>query len=175
VIADKLSIQAMEPSVEPVKNSSGSRKVKYTVRKRSVEEDALTSNAEYLLMKAVLPSNYNFELEKCIVKIKRDHVKMVALQFPEGLLMYACVIGDILTKFSGAKVVILADVTYGACCVDDYTSNKLGADLLIHYGHSCLVPVQQTVINVSLSQTVLSIYVGNPANVGAICIRRDII
>nr|NVI71049.1 putative diphthamide biosynthesis protein 1 [Cucujiformia] len=30
------------------------------------------------------------------------------------------------------------------CCVDDFTANSLGVDLLVHYGHSCLVPVDQT-------------------------------
>nr|NVI70994.1 putative diphthamide biosynthesis protein 1 [Cucujiformia] len=33
---------------------------------------------------------------------------------------------------------------YGACCVDDLTAKALKVDLLIHYGHSCLVPVDQT-------------------------------
>nr|NVI71037.1 putative diphthamide biosynthesis protein 1 [Cucujiformia] len=33
---------------------------------------------------------------------------------------------------------------YGACCVDDFTAKNLGVDLLIHYGHSCLIPVDQT-------------------------------
>nr|NVI70998.1 putative diphthamide biosynthesis protein 1 [Cucujiformia] len=33
---------------------------------------------------------------------------------------------------------------YGACCVDDLTAKSLGVDLLVHYGHSCLVPVDQT-------------------------------
>nr|NVI70985.1 putative diphthamide biosynthesis protein 1 [Cucujiformia] len=33
---------------------------------------------------------------------------------------------------------------YGACCVDDLTAKRLGVDLLVHYGHSCLVPVSQT-------------------------------
>nr|NVI71061.1 putative diphthamide biosynthesis protein 1 [Cucujiformia] len=32
----------------------------------------------------------------------------------------------------------------GACCVDDLTAKSLAVDLLIHYGHSCLVPVDQT-------------------------------
>jgi len=32
----------------------------------------------------------------------------------------------------------MGDVTYGACCVDDFTAKALGADFLIHYGHSCL-------------------------------------
>lgn len=37
-----------------------------------------------------------------------------------------------------SRAVILADVTYGACCVDDYTARALGCDMLVHYGHSCL-------------------------------------
>jgi len=38
----------------------------------------------------------------------------------------------------------MGDVTYGACCIDDYTARALGCDLLVHYGHSCLVPVDTT-------------------------------
>ncbi|KAL4394693.1 hypothetical protein AHAS_Ahas02G0177500 [Arachis hypogaea] len=38
------------------------------------------------------------------------------------------------------------DVTYGACCVDDFSAAALSADLLIHYGHSCLVPIDSTTI-----------------------------
>ena len=62
--------------------------------------------------------------------------------------MYACVISDILAKFAFAEVIILGDVTYGACCVDDFTAAKVGADLLVHYGHSCLVPLSTTSIKV---------------------------
>nr|NVI70982.1 putative diphthamide biosynthesis protein 1 [Cucujiformia] len=32
----------------------------------------------------------------------------------------------------------------GACCVDDFTANSLGVELLVHYGHSCLIPLDQT-------------------------------
>lgn len=32
----------------------------------------------------------------------------------------------------------------GACCVDDYSARALGCDFLVHYGHSCLVPVDVT-------------------------------
>jgi 2-(3-amino-3-carboxypropyl)histidine synthase len=35
-------------------------------------------------------------------------------------------------------------VTYGACCVDDLTARAVGCDFLVHYGHSCLVPVAVT-------------------------------
>ena len=37
---------------------------------------------------------------------------------------------------------IMGDVTFGACCVDDYSAAALGADFLVHYGHSwCGLPV----------------------------------
>lgn len=58
--------------------------------------------------------------------------------------MFSCIIGDILKRFTDCDVVILADVTYGACCVDDFTAKALNCELLVHYGHSCLIPVQET-------------------------------
>lgn len=99
-----------------------------------------------LLQKAIerLPSNYNFELYKTIWRIREMKAKRVALQMPEGLLMYSMVISDIIERFTDADTVIMGDVTYGACCVDDYTAKALGAELLVHYGHSCLIPVDQT-------------------------------
>jgi 2-(3-amino-3-carboxypropyl)histidine synthase len=72
----------------------------------------------------------------------------VALQFPEGLLMYALVIADILTQYGNVEVLILGDVTYGACCVDDLTAHKLGCHLLVHFGHSCLVPIGDVKVKV---------------------------
>lgn len=91
-----------------------------------------------------LPENYNFEIPKTIWKIRSCGSKRVALQFPEGLLMFACTISDIIESFTDADTLIMGDVTYGACCVDDYTAKALGADLLVHYGHSCLVPIDTT-------------------------------
>ncbi|EDV21578.1 uncharacterized protein TRIADDRAFT_3141, partial [Trichoplax adhaerens] len=91
-----------------------------------------------------LPKNYNFEVYKTVWRIKFTKSKRVALQFPEGLLMFSCLIADIIERFTDAEVIIMGEVTYGACCVDDYTARALGADLMIHYGHSCLVPVDRT-------------------------------
>ena len=66
---------------------------------------------------------------------------------PEGLLLFATTISDILTQFCpGASTLIMGDVTYGACCIDDYTARALGCDILIHYAHSCLIPVNVTKI-----------------------------
>jgi len=117
------------------------------VAKRKIPDD-IVHNPGLNQAISILPSNYNFEIHKTLWRIRTESSSVVALQFPEGLLMYACVIADILIKFAGVKVMILGDVTYGACCVDDFTAQKLGADLLVHYGHSCLVPVNVTKIKV---------------------------
>ncbi len=71
---------------------------------------------------------------------------MVALQFPEGLLQYACLVADILSHFCECECAIMGDVTYGACCVDDLSAVAMGASFLVHYGHSCLVPVTKMAI-----------------------------
>lgn len=96
---------------------------------------------------ALLPTNYKFELHKTIHRIRSSEAKHVALQFPEGLLLFSTTISDIITQFCpGASTLIMGDVTYGACCVDDYTARALGCDMLIHYAHSCLIPVSVTQI-----------------------------
>ena len=56
-------------------------------------------------------------------------------------MIFACAIADVLEKFAGCESLIMGDVTYGACCVDDLTAKALGAQLMVYYGHSCLVLV----------------------------------
>jgi len=95
----------------------------------------------------LLPSNYSFEMHKTIHRVRTSGAKKIALQFPEGLLLFATTISDILTRFCPAtETLIMGDVTYGACCIDDYTARALGCDLLVHYAHSCLIPVDVTKI-----------------------------
>ncbi|POR32338.1 Diphthamide biosynthesis protein 1 [Tolypocladium paradoxum] len=96
---------------------------------------------------ALLPANYSFEIPKTIHRIRSSGASKVALQMPEGLLLFATTISDILTQFCpGIETLIMGDVTYGACCIDDYTARAMGCDLLVHYAHSCLIPVDVTKI-----------------------------
>jgi len=106
--------------------------------------DEILNNPQLQLAMKVLPDNYNLEVPKTIWRIRRDGFKRVALQLPEGLTMFATTLSDIIETFTEAETVIMADVTYGACCVDDFSAKALGCDLMVHYGHSCLVPVDQT-------------------------------
>ena len=60
--------------------------------------------------------------------------------------MYGCMLSDIFEYFTNSEVYLSCNITYGACCVDDLSADELGADFLIHYGHSCLVPITQTTV-----------------------------
>lgn len=110
-----------------------------SIRLNKALHEAITSS---------LPKDYEFEIPKTLWKIQQVTASHVALQMPEGLLMYGCILADILHRFSSTvqRTTILGDVTYGACCIDDLGAEALGADLLVHYGHSCLVPINKTVI-----------------------------
>jgi 2-(3-amino-3-carboxypropyl)histidine synthase len=61
-------------------------------------------------------------------------------------MLFACIISDILREFAEIKIniIIMGDVTYGACCIDDLASDQMNCDLLVHYGHSCLIPITET-------------------------------
>eukprot|EP00064_Thunnus_orientalis_P000323 superscaffoldBa00000016_g323 len=43
-----------------------------------------------------LPANYNFEIPKTVWRVRQAKATRVALQLPEGLQMFACVIADII-------------------------------------------------------------------------------
>ncbi|OQR74729.1 diphthamide biosynthesis protein 1-like [Tropilaelaps mercedesae] len=99
---------------------------------------------------AILPANYNFEIYKTVHRIRQLHVELggvrpvqVALQMPEGLLLFALTVADILEQFSECQTIVFGDVTYGACCIDDLGAKALCLDLLVHYGHSCLIPMDR--------------------------------
>lgn len=127
------------------KGSKPTRKVVMPTTVNQVPDEILQDKA---LRSAIntLPANYNFEIYKSVWQIKKNSYKRVGLQLPEGLQMYALIISDILSQFCDCEVIVMGDVTYGACCVDDFTAKSLGCDFLLHYGHSCLVPVNITTI-----------------------------
>ena len=44
---------------------------------------------------------------------------------------------------AGRKVFVLADTSYGACCVDEIAAEHADADVVVHYGRSCLSPTSR--------------------------------
>lgn len=73
----------------------------------------------------------------------------VALQFPDELLPDAQAVCDHLKQAvqsllterradTGMEFFILADTSYGSCCVDETAAQHVSADALVHYGIACL-------------------------------------
>lgn len=44
------------------------------------------------------------------------------------------------TETQAVKLTILADTSYGSCCVDEIAAEHVEADAVIHYGRACLSP-----------------------------------
>ena len=45
-----------------------------------------------------------------------------------------------LKEQAGVGLFVMADSTYGSCCVDEVGASHINADCVIHYGHTCLSP-----------------------------------
>lgn len=43
-------------------------------------------------------------------------------------------------KLPAVRLYILADTSYGACCVDEIAAQHINADVVVHYGRACLSP-----------------------------------
>eukprot|EP00443_Scrippsiella_acuminata_P008787 CAMPEP_0115270594 /NCGR_PEP_ID=MMETSP0270-20121206/53651_1 /TAXON_ID=71861 /ORGANISM="Scrippsiella trochoidea, Strain CCMP3099" /LENGTH=506 /DNA_ID=CAMNT_0002686901 /DNA_START=86 /DNA_END=1606 /DNA_ORIENTATION=- len=96
-----------------------------------------------------LPASHNFEVHRTVWRLRRSGSRHVGLQMPEGLQQWALVLADIFSRFvpTMETTTILGDVTFGACCIDDLGARAVGVDFLVHYGHSCIVPTDQTTVS----------------------------
>jgi 2-(3-amino-3-carboxypropyl)histidine synthase len=143
---------ASEPRNNDATIPAASRPKRVIRRRRKAAEESAPAVDPVLLDKLLresnLPPAYSFEVPKTAQRIQTLNVTHVALQMPEGLLLYSGALADLLKRLCTCLqiVSILGDVTYGACCVEDLTAKSIGAQLLVHYGHSCLVPLQHTVV-----------------------------
>ncbi len=91
-------VPATAPSPAAAPSSNGVRRfVRQQVPDSILHDPALNEAA------AQLPSNYNFEIHKTVWRLRQAGAKCAALQFPEGLLMYACIIADLLERFAGME------------------------------------------------------------------------
>lgn len=138
----------MESSMQVVSAQPCDRRkiIKKTAVLNSIPDEVVNDTVLNAAIAASLPSNYNFEVHKIIWRVRSIGAKRVALQFPEGLFIFSSPIAVLVESFTGAEVIVLSDVAYGACCVDDFTAVSLKCQLLVHFAHSCLVPVN-TMVN----------------------------
>ncbi|TWU77453.1 Diphthamide biosynthesis protein 2 [Metarhizium rileyi] len=92
-----------------------------------------------------------YEISRTASEIRQGGWKKVALQFPDHMLVDAPRVVQILdAELADSKVVdrpvrihILADTSYSACCVDEIAAEHADAEVVVHYGRTCLSPTSR--------------------------------
>src|SRR3989344_2151716 len=74
-------------------------------------------------------------IEKYAEQIK--NAKKIAMQLPDGLKTKSSEIENEIRKYSnGAEIFVLGGSNFGCCDLRDSEAQKLGVDLLLHFGHA---------------------------------------
>ncbi|KAK0537804.1 Diphthamide biosynthesis protein 2 [Tilletia horrida] len=104
-----------------------------------------------------------YDVERTVSTILAHGFRSVALQFPDEALVDSVPVYWALRDELGRRIrerrrdssaaataktgedalpelYILADTSYGNCCVDEVAAAHVDADLVVHYGHTCLSP-----------------------------------
>lgn len=97
-----------------------------------------------------------YEVARTAREIRAGNRKCVGLQFPDAMLGDSPRVVKLLREELAAtpaegttgtaaeeKVYILADTSYSACCVDEVAAEHADADVVVHYGRSCLSPTSR--------------------------------
>ncbi|CAK7562203.1 MAG: Diphthamide biosynthesis protein 2 [Sporothrix epigloea] len=98
-----------------------------------------------------------YEVARTAQEIQAGQKKCVALQFPDSMLGDSPRVVQLLraelaltapptingSAAADVKIYILADTSYSACCVDEVAAEHADADVVVHYGRSCLSPTSR--------------------------------
>lgn len=99
-------------------------------------------------------STFDLEEKRLAWEVRSRKAGLVLIQLPEGLKPHGPRLAATVER-AGALAIVSADPCYGACDLAIVEAERLGADLIVHYGHSEL-----------LNQTAFpTIYVDAKANV----------
>jgi len=81
---------------------------------------------------------FKLEEKRLEQEIKKRRVKRVLLQLPNGLKPNSPSLAAAIER-AGATAIISGDPCYGACDIAIAEAQELGADLIIHYGHTMML------------------------------------
>ncbi|KAF7556478.1 hypothetical protein G7046_g6302 [Stylonectria norvegica] len=92
-----------------------------------------------------------YEIARTAGEIRAGAWRRIGLQFPDFMLVDASRVVEALqlelvpTEDDDAKrrIYILADSSYSACCVDEVAAEHVSADVVVHYGRTCLSPTSR--------------------------------
>ncbi|CAG8707431.1 6029_t:CDS:2, partial [Racocetra persica] len=78
---------------------------------------------------------YIYEIERTVEIVLSGGYERIALQFPDELLADSAEITTVLHDRTRKKIFVLADTSYGSCCVDEVAAQHASAECIVHYGH----------------------------------------
>lgn len=102
-----------------------------------------------------------YGIDRTAREIRDGGWKRIGLQFPDTMLTDAPWVAETLSAKLGSlasnetsengtsatkqqpRVYILADTSYSSCCVDEIAAEHVDADVVVHYGRSCLSPTSR--------------------------------
>ncbi len=87
---------------------------------------------------------YDLETERAADEIRRLDARRVLVQLPDGLRPGGLTLARELRELTGATVILSGDSCYGACDLALTQADAVGADLIIHYGHSPMLQAPGT-------------------------------
>ncbi|KAJ6437381.1 diphthamide biosynthesis protein 2 [Purpureocillium lavendulum] len=98
-----------------------------------------------------------YEVARTVGDILQGGWSRIALQFPDHMLVDAPRVAEALgvelaerqpksdpqTQPPTPRIHILADTSYSACCVDEVAAEHAEAEVVVHYGRTCLSPTSR--------------------------------
>ncbi|KAI0248536.1 diphthamide biosynthesis protein [Lactifluus subvellereus] len=162
---------------ESIFSSSGQQVIQRSVILDSNETRSQLSSEE---------SGDYYELEWTANEIISNNYKRIALQFPDELLQDSVPIYHSLKRAIGAdrELYVLADTSYGSCCVDEVSAQHVDADAVVHYGHACMsknyrLPViyvfgKKPIDLADAAQKLLESYTSSGISAKTVVLRHDV-
>jgi 2-(3-amino-3-carboxypropyl)histidine synthase len=88
-----------------------------------------------------LRRSHEIEIEWLAEELDRRDLDLVGLQLPDGIRGYGPAIAEWIEDEVGVETVISGDPSFGACDLA-LSLERLGADLLVHFGHSPMPSIE---------------------------------
>lgn len=88
---------------------------------------------------------YDLKIDELCRFIEAGKFKRILLQLPEGLKGLSWNISSEIERKCDSEIIVYADPSWGACDIPVYEAYRLGASLIVHYGHYpySYLPVQR--------------------------------
>ncbi|MBI5391386.1 diphthamide biosynthesis enzyme Dph2 [Candidatus Woesearchaeota archaeon] len=93
---------------------------------------------------------FDFDLERVVQEITSKDAKLVLIQLPEGIKMYAEEIVSFLVKNTKATIIVSGESNWGGCDVALNEARNLNVDLLVHFGHAPFIKADFSILYVEV-------------------------